>query len=68
MAQPLSQNVPAFCLACLGTDNKFTAEHIKFDGNTFFFFFWNARRLELMLALELMVTLVNLKVCRFQIT
>lgn len=28
MAQPLSQNVPAFCLACLGTNNKFPAEHI----------------------------------------
>ena len=28
MAQPLTQGVPAFCLACLGTDNKFTAEHI----------------------------------------
>lgn len=28
MAQPLSQHVPAFCLACLGTDNKFTAEHV----------------------------------------
>ena len=41
MAQPLSQNVPAFCLACFGTqnvpafclacfgtNNKFTAEHI----------------------------------------
>ena len=26
MAQPLCQNVLAFCLACLGTDNKFTAE------------------------------------------
>ena len=28
MAQPLDKNVPAFCLACFGTDNKFTAEHI----------------------------------------
>ena len=28
MAQPLCQNVPAFCLACLGTDNKFTAEQV----------------------------------------
>ena len=26
-AQPLCQNVPAFCLACLGTNNKFTTEH-----------------------------------------
>jgi len=25
MAQSLANNVPAFCLACLGTDNKFTA-------------------------------------------
>ena len=28
MAQPLDKNVPAFWLACFGTDNKFTAEHI----------------------------------------
>ena len=28
MAQPLTQGVPAFCLACLGTNNKFTAEHV----------------------------------------
>ena len=28
MAQPLAQNVPAYCLACFGTDNKFTAELI----------------------------------------
>ena len=28
MAQPLCQNVPAFCLACLVTDNKFTAEQV----------------------------------------
>ena len=26
MAQPVSEGVPAFCLACLGTDNKFCAE------------------------------------------
>lgn len=26
MAKPLSEGIPAFCLACLGTDNKFTAE------------------------------------------
>lgn len=26
MAQSLTDGVPAFCLACLGTDNKFTAE------------------------------------------
>lgn len=26
MAQSLTQGVPAFCLACLGTNNKFTAE------------------------------------------
>ncbi len=26
MAQPLSDDVPAFCLACLGTNNKFTSE------------------------------------------
>ena len=28
MAQPLSKSVPAFCLACMGTNNKFTAEHV----------------------------------------
>ena len=28
MAQPLWQNVPPFCLACLGTDNKFSAEDL----------------------------------------
>ena len=28
MAQPLDQNIPAFCLACFGTNNKFTAEHV----------------------------------------
>ena len=26
MAQPLSDGVPAFCLACLGTNNKFTSD------------------------------------------
>lgn len=26
MAQPLAENVPAFCLSCLGTNNKFNAE------------------------------------------
>jgi len=28
MAQPLGCNIPPFILACLGTDNKFTAKHI----------------------------------------
>ncbi len=28
MAKPLSVNIPPFCLACFGTDNKFTTEHI----------------------------------------
>ena len=28
MAQPLCQNVPPMCLACLGTDNKFSAEDL----------------------------------------
>ena len=28
MAQPLSLNAPAFCLACIGSDNKFTAQHV----------------------------------------
>ena len=28
MAQPLDCNIPAFCLACFGTNNKFTAEHV----------------------------------------
>ena len=28
MAQPMDHNIPAFCLACFGTDNKFTAEHV----------------------------------------
>ena len=26
MAQPLCEGVPAFCLSCIGTNNKFTAE------------------------------------------
>ena len=26
--QPLQEGVPSFCLACIGTDNKFTAEEI----------------------------------------
>ena len=28
MAQPLGQGVSPFCLACLGSDNKFNAEHV----------------------------------------
>ena len=28
MAQPLGCNIPPFILACLGTDNKFTAKHV----------------------------------------
>ena len=28
MAQPLARGVPAFCLACLGTNNKFTSEFV----------------------------------------
>ena len=28
MAQPLSEGVPAFCLACMGTNNKFTAQDV----------------------------------------
>ena len=28
MAQPLDLNIPPFCLACFGTSNKFTAEHV----------------------------------------
>ena len=28
MAQALCQNVPSFCLACMGTNNKFTAEGV----------------------------------------
>ena len=28
MAQPLSRNTPPFCLSCMGTDNKFTAEEV----------------------------------------
>lgn len=29
MAQPLSNNVPAFCLACLGTNNKFDFQLVQ---------------------------------------
>lgn len=28
MAKPLAVDAPSFCLACFGTDNKFTAEHV----------------------------------------
>ena len=28
MAQPLGQSIPPFCLACLGSDNKFDADHV----------------------------------------
>ena len=28
IAQPLGKNVPLFCLACMGTNNKFDAEHV----------------------------------------
>ena len=28
MAQPLGENIPPFCLACVGTDNKFTYETV----------------------------------------
>ena len=28
MAQPLESGAPPFCLACLGTDNKFIAQHL----------------------------------------
>jgi hypothetical protein len=28
MATPLAVDAPSFCLACFGTDNKFTAEHV----------------------------------------
>ena len=28
MAQPLMADVPPFCLACLGTDQRFTAQHV----------------------------------------
>jgi len=28
MAQPMSLNAPPFCLACIGSDNKFTAQHV----------------------------------------
>ena len=29
MAQPVREDVPAFCLSCQGTDNKFTAELVQ---------------------------------------
>ena len=28
MAQPLCQSTPPFCLACMGSDNKFSAQHV----------------------------------------
>lgn len=28
MAQPLASNIPPLCLACLGSDQKFTAQHV----------------------------------------
>ena len=28
MAQPLCKNIPPFCLACLGNDNKFSTENV----------------------------------------
>ena len=28
MAQPLFRGVPPFCLACMGTDSKFTTRHV----------------------------------------
>ena len=28
MAQPLGADIPPFCLACLGTDQRFTAQHV----------------------------------------
>ena len=28
MAQPLAEDVPAFCVCCMGTNNKFAAEHV----------------------------------------
>jgi hypothetical protein len=28
MAQPLSHSAPPFCLACMGSDKKFTAQHV----------------------------------------
>ena len=28
MAQPLASNIPPFCLSCIGTDQKFTAQHV----------------------------------------
>jgi len=32
MAKPICSNVPPFCLACLGTDSKFSAENIMARG------------------------------------
>ena len=49
MAQSLDQSIPAFCLACLGTDNKFTAEHVLMrwnsnkKGNTDYKLWWKWR-------------------------
>ena len=31
MAQPLCSGVPPICLACLGTDNNFTAEDVMLN-------------------------------------
>ena len=28
MAQPLAEDVPVFCLCCMGTNNKFATEHV----------------------------------------
>ena len=28
MAQPLASNIPPFCLSCIGSDQKFTAQHV----------------------------------------
>ena len=28
MVRPFDHNIPAFCFACFGTNNKFTAEHV----------------------------------------
>jgi len=33
MAQPLFHNAPPFCLCCMGTDNKFTAEDVLLRWN-----------------------------------
>ena len=33
MAQSLDQSIPAFCLACFGTDNRFIAEHVLMRWN-----------------------------------